>query len=173
MRLVAGCLITIALMAATPQTSDDYYARYGKPDAERFVVRPDLVLSVEYGADGAACKMRIEPRQSLLFAMAIRTNPTAPVDEVMQVLSEVVPPETRGKELGPGNIFGHLVGTPPPTEYENVTIIQEFGTSKPLALSSVAVLFKRPECDSLPKYSDVEWLRSLKPPSTHSPAGNP
>lgn len=146
-------------MAATPQTSDEYYARYGKPDAERFVVRPDLVLAVEYGADGGACKMRIEPRQSLLYSMAISTNPTAPVDEVMQVLDEVVPPETRGKELGTGKIFGQTAGAPPPMEYENVTIIQEFGvTTKPLALASVAILFKRAECESLPKYSGPDWL---------------
>lgn len=160
MRIVAGCLIAIALTAATPQTSNEYYARYGKPDAERFVVRPDLVLSVEYGAGGAACKMRIEPRQSRMYSMAIWTNPTAPVDEVMQVLDEVVPPETRGKELGPDKIFGQSAGAPPPTEYENVTIIQEFGVgTKPLTLSSVAVLFKRPECQSLPKYSDPDWLK--------------
>jgi hypothetical protein len=160
MRIVAGCLIAIALTAATPQTSTDYYARYGEPDAERFVVRPDLVLSVEYGADGAACKMRIEPRQSLMYSMAIRTNPTAPVDEVTQVLNEVVPPETRGKELGPGKLFPHVAGEPPPAEYENVTIIQEFGIgTKPLTLSSVAVLFKRPECDNLPKYFDPDWLK--------------
>ena len=160
LRIVAGCLIAIALMAATPQTSNDYYARYGKPDAERFTVRPDLALSVEYGPDGGACKMRIEPRQILMYSMAIWTNPTAPVDEVTQVLNEVAPPETRGKELGPGKLFGQLAGAPPPTEYQNVTIIQEFGSSdKPLKMSSVAVLFKRPECESLPKYSDPNWLK--------------
>jgi hypothetical protein len=159
-RIVAGCLVAFALTAATPQVSDEYYARYGKPDAERFVVRPDLVLSVEYDTNGAACKMRIEPRQSLLYSMAISMNPTASADEVMQVLNEVVPPETRGKNLGAGRIFGQLAGAPPPTEYENVTIIQEFGVgTKPFTLSSVAILFKRPECQSLPKYSDPDLLK--------------
>lgn len=160
MRIVAGCLIAVAIAAATPQTPTEYSARYGKPDAERFVVRPDLVLSVEYGADGAACKMRIAPRQSLMYSMAIWTNPTAPVDEVTQVLNEVVPPETRGKDLGPGRIFPQAAGAPSPAEYENLTIIQEFGVgTKPLTLSSVGVLFKRPECDRLPKYSDPDWFR--------------
>ena len=158
MRIVAGCLLAITLTAATPQTSTDYYARYGHPDAERFVVRPDLVLSVEFGADGAACKMRIEPRQSLMYP--VWTNPTAPVDEVSQVLNEVVPPETRGKELGSGKIFGQIAGAAPPAEYENVTIIQEFGTgTKPLTMSSVVVLFKRPDCQNLPKYSEPERLK--------------
>lgn len=173
MRIVAGYLIAVALMAVTPETSDDYQARYGKPDAERFIVRPDLVLSVEYGPDGAACKMRIEPRESLLYSPPSSTNSMLPVDEATQVLDEVVPAETRGKELGPGKIFGQIAGAPPPTEYENVTIIQEFGGSKPTALSSVAVLFKRPECESLPKYSDLEWFKSLMPPSKQSPASNP
>jgi hypothetical protein len=166
LRIVAGSLLAMMLAAVTPLTSDEYYARYGKPDAERFVVRPDLVLSVEYGPDGAACKMRIEPRQSLLYDMAIRTNPTLPVDEATQALNEVVPPETRGKELGPGKLFFHVAGEPPPTEYENVTIIQEFGVgTKDMKLSSVAVLFKRPDCQSLPKYSDPDWFKSLKPHS--------
>jgi hypothetical protein len=158
-RIVAGFVLAIAL-AATPQTSTDYYARYGRPDAERFVVRPDLALSVEYGSGGAVCKMRIEPLQSLTFSMAIWTNPTAPVDEVTQVLNEVVPPETRGKELGVGKLFPHVAGAPAPKEYENVTIIHEFGVgTTPLTLSSVAVLFKRPECESLPKYSDPDWYK--------------
>jgi hypothetical protein len=158
-RAVLGCLIALALAVGTPQTSDEYYARYGKPDAERFVVRTDLVVSVEYGADGASCKMRIEPRQSLIYPYW--TNPAAPVDEVTQVLNEVVPPETRGKDLGLGRIFGQVAGTPPPEEYENVTIIREFGRgTKPLTTSSVAVLFKRSECESLSKYSDPGWFKS-------------
>jgi hypothetical protein len=156
-RILTGCLVALAL--AAPQTSTEFFARYGRPDAERFVVRPDLMLSVEYGDDNEACKMRIEPRHSLMqeFSEDLPVN----MDEITGVLNEVVPPETRGKELGPGKPLGAIVGTPPTTEYENVTIIPELGLGpKPLKVSRVAVLFKRPACDRLPKYADPEWRES-------------
>ena len=158
MRILAGCLLAGALTAVTPQTSSEFHARYGEPDAERFALSPNLTLSVEYGDDGSACKMRIEPRHSLLHDS--RSNPPASIEDMMNVLNELVPDESRGKELGPGKLFGALAGAPPPTEYENVTLIQEFGiATKPLTLNSIAVLFKRPACERLPKYTDLDWLK--------------
>lgn len=158
MRILVGGVIAMALMAATPQTSNDYYARYGKPDAERFVVRPDLTLSVEYGNDDTVCKMRVEPLHN-----SMRTSlgdPPAPMDKITEVVDEMVPPETRGKELGPGKSYGTWAGAPLPTEYENVTIIPEYGPAmQGLKPTGIAVLFKRPECESLPKYSDPDWLK--------------
>jgi hypothetical protein len=158
-RILIRLLLVGALTVVTPQTSTEFHARYGQPDAERFAVRPDLTLSVEYGSDGSACKMRIEPRHSLIHASW--SNPPAPTEEVTDVLNEVAPQESRGKELGPGKLFGALAGAPPPTEYEKMTVIQEFGNgTKPLIVSSVVVLFKRPACESLPKYTDPDWLKS-------------
>ena len=158
MRISIACLLVGALTAVTPQTSTEFHARYGQPNAETFAVSPNLMLSVEYGDDGSACKMRIEPRHSLLHPSW--SNPPAPTEDMMDVLSEVVPQESRGKELGPGKLFGAWAGAPPPTEYENVTLIQEFGNgTKPLTLSSIAVLFKRPACESLPPYADPDWLK--------------
>jgi hypothetical protein len=157
-RILAGCLLVGALTAVPPQTSPEFHARYGQPDAERFAVRPHLMLAVEYGADGSACKMRIEPRHGLIHPSW--SNPPASTEEVMDVLNEVVPQVSRGKELGPGRLFGAWADAPPPTEYENMTVIQEFGTGKkPLTVSGVVVLFKRPACESLPKYTDPDWLK--------------
>jgi hypothetical protein len=77
--------------------------------------------------------MRIEPRHNLTHS-SLEDQPV-PIDELTAVLNEVVPPETRG--------------------------IQEFASGmKPLKESSIAVLFKRPACDSLPKYADPDWLES-------------
>lgn len=147
------------LTAATPETSTEFHARYGEPDAERFAVSPDLMLSVEYGADGSACKMRIELRHNPFHSL--RDGPPVTTEHMMGVLNEVVPQGSRGKELGPGKLFGAWAGTPPPTDYENVTVIQEFGNGmKPLKLSSIVVLFKRPACESLPKYTDPDWLKA-------------
>lgn len=158
MRILTGCLLVGALTAVTPQASTEFHARYGQPDAERFAVQPNLTLSVEYGTDGSACKMRIEPLHSLLHPSW--SNPPASLEDMMSVLNEVVPRESRGKELGPGKLFGAWAGAPPPTEYENVTLIQEFGNgTKPLTVSSIVALFKRPACESLPKYTDHDQLK--------------
>jgi len=136
-----------------PQTPAEFRARYGQPDVERFHVRWDLDVATEYGADGRACKMRIEPHYDLYRAYP---DAPAPPDMVADVLNEVVPPETRGTELGPGEkIKGAYAGAAPPTEYENVTIIPYYGASARTLLNrGVDVLFKRDECASLSRYSD-------------------
>lgn len=136
-----------------PQTPAEFRARYGTPDVERFHVRWGLDVVAEYGANGRACKMRIEPDYGLF-----RPSPDdpAPPDMVADVLNEVVPPVTRGTELGAGEKNkGAYSDAALPTEYENVTIIPYYGASARILINrGVDVLFKRDECASLPKYSD-------------------
>ena len=126
--------------------SKEFHARYGKPDFERFIAGPDLALSVDYGMDGQACRMRIEH-----FHEAPGTG-----DDVAAALNEVVPPETRGKELGPGKVTGiAFPGKLPATEYENVTIDPYYGIVRtPPAPSGFEILFKRPACQSLPEHTE-------------------
>jgi hypothetical protein len=148
-RLLVGLLIVAATVAVTPQSSPELHARYGEPTAERFAVRPDVTLSVEYSEDGEACAMRIEPRH--LFRRESTYDPPASMEVMTDVLNEVVPPEQRGKELGPGAQFwGACHGTLPPTEYENVTVSVYYGLcDRQLTPHGLEVRFKRPACDSL------------------------
>jgi hypothetical protein len=68
------------------QKSAELRSRYGPPDAERFLARPGIRLDVEYGSDGLACQMQIEPGATpLLFKTA------------EEILDEAVPSSTRGK----------------------------------------------------------------------------
>jgi len=121
---------------------------------ERFYVRRELALTVEYGLDGRACRMRISPRYSLTHFGP--NDPAAGMDMVTDVLNEVVPREARGKELGPGEgIRGSCAGAPPPTEYDNVTIIPYYEVcQKPLVNWGVDVVFKRQACESVSRYSE-------------------
>jgi hypothetical protein len=146
-RILAGLLVLIAT-AAAPPTSVELHARYGKPDVQRFAVRPDLALSVEYGEDGQACAMRIEPRHD--FFHSSWNNPPTSIEALTDILNEVVPPETRGKELGPRpRISGACYGALGPTEYENVTINLYYGMcEKQLTPRGLEVHFKRPACKS-------------------------
>jgi hypothetical protein len=136
-----------------PQTSAEFRVRYGKSDVERFNVRWGLVVTSEYGVDGRACRVRIEPHYNL-YRQA--SEDAAPPDKVTNILNEVVPAEMRGAELGADEkIRGWCGGALLPTEYENVTINPYYGEcQRPLVSRGVDVLFKRDECASLPKYSD-------------------
>jgi hypothetical protein len=143
-------MVSVGLAANVPETSSEFHARYGAADVERFVVRLDLSLTVEYGSQGQACRMRIE---ALHGYGQLVLYPDPSMEEVTAVLNEVVPPESRGKELGPGKsvVYDEL----PPTEYENVTFVPYYRFSqKPPKPRGMDVLFKRPECQGLPKYSE-------------------
>jgi len=146
-RILAGLLVLIAA-ASAPPTSVELHARYGKPDAETFAVLPDLTLSVEYGGDGHACAMRIVRRHD--FYRGPLSGPAASMEELTGALNEVVPPDARGKELGPGPLlWGSCYGASAPTEYENVTINIYYGMcEKQLTVRGLEVHFKRPVCGS-------------------------
>jgi hypothetical protein len=138
---------------AMQRTSKDFHASYGESDAERFVVRPDLTLMVEYGTDHEACRMRLERRHE--FDRSSPNDPMVPIEELTPVVDEVVPPEMRGQELGPGKrIWGSCYQAALATEYENVTLNPYYGLcERPPAVRGMEIYFKRPACESLPPYS--------------------
>ena len=61
MRTVLGSFVLLTAYLASPQSSSELRSRYGEPDIERFIMRPGIALTVEYGSDGLACEMLIEP----------------------------------------------------------------------------------------------------------------
>jgi hypothetical protein len=146
-RILAGLLALIAVVAAPP-TSVELRAYYRIPDVERFAVRPDLTLDVEYGEDGYACAMRVEPSHD--FYHSSFQGPAASMEELTDVMNEVVPPEGRGKELGPGPYFGlHCTGEIAPTEYESVIIGPYYGMcEKQPVVRGLDARLKRPTCES-------------------------
>jgi hypothetical protein len=133
--------------ATLPLTSVELHARYGKPDVERFVVRPDIRLTAEYGPDGRACTMRIESVHDLTYPL---DAPAAPVEEVVAVFDEIVPPPARGKEIGPGEkIWGACNGAALPAEYENVTISSPNYMCDPHSkVRGIDIRFKRSACEA-------------------------
>jgi hypothetical protein len=146
--VLARCFVTLAVVAIGPQTSNEYHARFGNPDVERFVVRPDLNLTAEYGSDGLACRIRIERLPDQINGKF--NQPPAPTEEVTTVLDEVVPPEVRGKLVGSGEqISGRCHGAAPPTEYEKAEIRLYYGLcDKVPTVHGVEVYFKRPVCEN-------------------------
>jgi hypothetical protein len=131
-----------------PLTSAELHARYGKPDVERFTVRPDLTLTTEYGLDGPACAMRVEQHHSLVHVPI--SEPPAPVGKMAEVLNEVVPLEERGKEISAKAAgSASCPGWHAPTEYENVIVDVNYMACNQATILSMELRFKRPACDSL------------------------
>lgn len=148
MKTLAAFLMLIATAATLSQTSSEFHALYGKPDAEVFNVRSGVLLSVEYGEDGEACAMRIEPQRDA--GISWLDAPAADTSKMAEVLDEVVPPEQRGKELGPGQFVGiPCGGAETPRDYENVVVSNYYYCERPLKFRGFEVRFKRSACEKV------------------------
>lgn len=159
---VQGLTVTIPSTSTAPRSPKDFRARFGEPDAERFVIKRNaidqegdkdaLTLMVEYGSDREACRMRVEPQHE--FSRSVPPDKSVPVEEFMSVLDDLVPPEIRGEEVSQREPIGiSCYQAHPPTEYENVIVNPYSFCARPPVVIGMEVHFKRPVCEDLPAYS--------------------
>ena len=141
-------LLSFATDASTP-SAQGLRKLYGEPTMERFAVRSGITLTVEYGQDGAACQFLIAPTQSLVDVQD-PTPPPMSSQGVSDVLQEVVPVATRGKQIG--STTTHAGGNALlETDYENVSI-RRICSSRSCVSSNenqdvrTLVVFKRDSC---------------------------
>src|SRR5258705_4878227 len=97
MRFLARSVLVAAASFVLTPSSQDLHNRYGEPDMERFIARPGIGLTVEYGSDHLACQALIEPPQSLIHQEQQPTLMSS--DSVSEVLEEIAPTTTRGQEI--------------------------------------------------------------------------
>jgi len=111
--------LVLSAIVAPGQTADDFKARYGYPDVERFLVRPGVTLMARYATDRTACEMLIEPIRSII----LREEPTKYMrPEVMtEIIDEVLPQGVRGKLLL-NTVTNSGCNELETLDYENVTI---------------------------------------------------
>lgn len=136
----------LAAYLANPQSSSDLRSHYGEPDLERFIVRPGIALTVEYGSDGPACEMLIEPPLPLFHGDEQTLYMSS--DAVTSVLDDLLPIGMRGQELG------HFIlemgrNTYEVTQYENASIGRSTDEGVPLKPDReirANVIFKRDVC---------------------------
>lgn len=131
---------------ATLQSSQGLRQKYGPPDAERYAVRPGIVMTVAFAKDGRPCEMVIEPRHSLLSTEAL--SKPMPSDQVTEILNEVLPPNQRGRLLQDITFTGSCNSTRN-TDYETVSISRMIPCSSKgePGESSVHVRFKTSQCE--------------------------
>ncbi|PYU19230.1 MAG: hypothetical protein DMG32_24910 [Acidobacteria bacterium] len=150
-RLV-GFLIVVAASLAVAQTPQKLRNRYGEPDVERFRARPGIGLTVEYGSDHVACQILIQPSQQILSSQEEEARFMSS-ETVTDILEEVVPVGTRGKEIG------HVYSAKgcnefDITECENVSLARSTHNCLPLKRERemrATVTFKRAVCISQSK----------------------
>jgi hypothetical protein len=121
--VLAPLFLSITIVAAA-QNASDFTARYGYPDAERFVVRPGITLLASYAEDRTACEMIIEPKHSLVRQRGDKDQSMV-TDSVAKIIDELIPKAERGILLNHmienmGAAEGQVA------EYQNVTISQYF-----------------------------------------------
>jgi hypothetical protein len=160
--MVGACLLVAAASLALSPSSADLHRRYGVPDMERFMARPGISLSVEYGSDHLACVARLEPPQSLLDSQEIQ-RPLMPSEDVSEVIEEVAPSAMRGNLIGNSSFqSGCNVGGL--SDYENVSLMRathECDPDNPDRDASTTINFKRDIC---PKQKPDATEAPLQPP---------
>lgn len=137
-------MISIILPSAL-QTSQELRHKYGLPDAERYMVRPGIGMTVAFAKDGQPCEMVIEPRHTLLS----NDTPSKLMssDEIDEILNEILPSSQRGKLLqditftSSCNAIRHI-------DYEKVTINRSITCSSEVESgeSPVQIRFKTSQC---------------------------
>lgn len=163
MRLLFACVVFLVLAALAPQDSVDLRARYGEPDVQRFAIRPDITLTVQYGSDHKACILEIEPRQAFVHGF-IGSRASFSKERALELIDEVAPPEIRGLEKMPlfsndSGSGGQCIGHSTFGQYANANISLAYVVCDPpfghgaMAVQSAGVHFTRPACESLSKWN--------------------
>jgi hypothetical protein len=147
MRILATCLVAAASALTLAPGAQDFRMHYGEPDTERFIARPGISLTVQYGPDHLACEMLIESPRQLLLQKNSEGTLISP-EKVTDILDEIVPVSTRGKQLN-SYVFESGCNVMRSIEYENVSIghaTHECIPLQPDRESSATVTFKRDIC---------------------------
>jgi hypothetical protein len=146
MHILARSFLVAAASFVLAPSSQDLHNRYGEPDMERFIVRPGIGLTAQYGSDHLACQVLIEPPQSLIHQE--EQPPLMSSDGVSEVLEEIAPATMRGNEiLSAIRVSGcneYRI-----TDYENVSIMRSTHTCDPSSHDQdvrTTITFKRDIC---------------------------
>jgi hypothetical protein len=114
------CLFSRGWAQVLAPGAQELHKRYGDPIMERFAVRSGITLTVEYGPDRRACQLLIAPAQPLVELQ----SPIPPMSSgvVSEVLEELLPLATRGKQTNSNTVQLDAAGALVKTDYENLSI---------------------------------------------------
>jgi hypothetical protein len=122
------CVLLLTLVvAALGQTSSDLSAKY--PHVTAYKVRPDVLMTARFAADGQVCDMTLEKRQrtdtGIVFGDSFSDT------EVRSLMDDLVPENERGRNLTRAlneDVDGDFITTN--FTYENV-LFRVYGILRP------------------------------------------
>jgi hypothetical protein len=122
------CILLLTLsIAALGQTSDDLDGKYRHVTA--YQVRPDVLMTARFAADGEVCEMALEKRKTT--DTSIRFGDSFSEKEVQGLMDDLVPQNERGRDLTRAlneDIDGDFITTK--FTYENV-LFRVYGIIRP------------------------------------------
>jgi hypothetical protein len=139
-------LLLVIVALDTAPTSQDLHTKYGHSDVERFRVRPDLDMTVQYGSDGCVCQVVLAAPTAITETLVMATYVRS--DEMLAMTDEMAPPRSRGNLINSGS-FQASCGVGSMSDYQNVLIergLTACPTTTGQADSSTRIMFKRKEC---------------------------
>jgi TonB family protein len=122
MRCVVAFLFVAATSVLPQQGSQELHNRSGETELERFAVRPGISLTVQYGSDHLACQFVIEPSNPLVPSDTIGSYSPMSSYIVTEILEEIVPMQTRGKQVSISSTAFGFADETVVSDYENVSI---------------------------------------------------
>lgn len=121
-------LLTLGVaVVALGQTSADVSAKYRQITS--YELRPDVVMTPKYAADGQVCEMALERRQKTETGIFFAASFTE--EEVRQLVDELAPEAERGRNLTRHlntTVDGGFITTE--YTYENV-VVHVYGITRP------------------------------------------
>ena len=138
-------LFLVFVVAAFGQTSADLSTKY--PHITAYKVRPDVLMTARFAADGQVCEMTLEKRQKTDTAIVFGS--TFSEQEVLSLLDDLVPEAGRGRNLTRalnGTIDGSFITTD--YTYENV-LIRVYGITRPAGAAGdrvISVTWPKRQC---------------------------
>jgi hypothetical protein len=147
MRILAGCLAVAAGTVLVAQSSNDFHARYGQSDLERFQVCPGISLTVQYGSNHRACQIVIGPLQPLIHQEGETQFVSS--ESISEILEEVAPVAARGKQISGNGGFQSSCAVDSIGDYENLTISRVTSACRaasPDRDSGAQIIFKPDAC---------------------------
>jgi MarR family len=156
-RTVPRLLFLVFAVVAAAQTASDFTARYGYSDAERFVVRPEIVMTAKYTEDRTACEMLIEPEPSIRRP---DKDHSMAADTVSKVIDELIPVSERGILLSRG-IENVGAAEYQVAEYQNVTIGRYFARYLPANHDEKSATVVRKDWKCTPAIASQKYVPAI------------
>jgi hypothetical protein len=124
-------ILLIMCTALAAQSRDDLKKKYGRPVAETFLIRPEIIVTASYNSTGQTTELLIAPELTGLIKSRGRGLSSGTLNEV---IDELIPMSERGRGLFGG---GFNVGCMPLNDcygsymdYEKVVIYYNAGQQR-------------------------------------------